>query len=53
MGRLPSRELFKLARDCDDNGILLQAHHTAWPTGWLRGKLADAIAHIDGRDGPL
>src|SRR5262249_13386628 len=35
------------ARDCNDDDILLQAHHTAWPTGWVRGKLADAIAHID------
>jgi predicted ATPase len=42
-----SHELFKIARACNDDDILLQAHHTAWPTGWLRGKLADAIAHID------
>jgi predicted ATPase len=42
-----SHELFKIARDCNDDDILLQAHHTAWPTGWVRGKLADAIAHID------
>jgi class 3 adenylate cyclase/predicted ATPase len=42
-----SHELFKIARDCNDDDILLQAHHTAWPTGWIRGKLADAVAHID------
>jgi class 3 adenylate cyclase/predicted ATPase len=42
-----SHELFKIARDCNDDDILLQAHHTAWPTGWMRGNLADAIAHID------
>jgi class 3 adenylate cyclase/predicted ATPase len=42
-----SHELFKIARDGNDDDILLQAHHTAWPTGWVRGKLADAIAHID------
>jgi class 3 adenylate cyclase/predicted ATPase len=42
-----SHELFKIARDCNDDDILMQAHHTAWPTGWVRGKLADAIAHID------
>jgi class 3 adenylate cyclase/predicted ATPase len=42
-----SHELFKIARDYRDNEILLQAHHTAWPTHWVRGKQADAIAHID------
>ena len=42
-----SHKLFKIARDCNDDDIRLQAHHTAWPTGWVRGNLADAIAHID------
>jgi class 3 adenylate cyclase/tetratricopeptide (TPR) repeat protein len=42
-----SNELFNLARDLDDRDILLQAHHAAWPTRWVRGEFADAMAHID------
>jgi class 3 adenylate cyclase/predicted ATPase len=42
-----SNELFKIARDLNDPDILLQAHHAAWPAQWMRGKLADAAAHID------
>jgi class 3 adenylate cyclase/predicted ATPase len=42
-----SRELFKVARDSNDDDILLQAHHTTWPTQWMRGKFADAVGHID------
>jgi class 3 adenylate cyclase/predicted ATPase len=41
-----SDELFKIARDLNDRDIRLQAHHAAWPTRWLCGKLADAIEHI-------
>jgi class 3 adenylate cyclase/tetratricopeptide (TPR) repeat protein len=42
-----SGELFKMARELDNNDILLQAHHAAWPTRWMRGKYADAEGHID------
>jgi predicted ATPase len=42
-----SDELFKIARDLNDPDILLQAHHVAWPAQWMRGKLDNAVAHID------
>jgi predicted ATPase len=40
-------ELFTIARNVDDQNILLQAHHTAWPIRWLRGLHPDAIGHVD------
>jgi predicted ATPase len=40
-------ELFKIARNLADPGILLQAHHSAWPIRWFVGALTDANLHID------
>jgi tetratricopeptide (TPR) repeat protein len=40
-------ELFTIARNVDDQDILLQAHHTAWPIRWFRGLHRDAITHVD------
>jgi predicted ATPase len=42
-----SGELFEIARDLDDPDVLLQAHHAAWPTHWLRGTCRAAADHID------
>src|SRR5260370_23016518 len=42
-----SADLFRIARELDDPEILLQAHHTTWPTRWLRGLLAEASEHIE------
>ena len=41
------RRLFIIARDLDSAEVLLQAHHTAWPVRWSRGRLTDAVEHID------
>ena len=35
-----SGELFRIAGELDDPEVLLQAHHAAWPTRWLRGLFA-------------
>ena len=43
-----SGELFRIAGELDDAEVLLQAHHAAWPTRWLRGRFADAEEHIGG-----
>jgi class 3 adenylate cyclase/tetratricopeptide (TPR) repeat protein len=40
-------ELFNIARGLDDPGILLQAHHCAWPIRWFVGAFTDAKVHID------
>ena len=48
-----SGELFRIAGELDDPEILLQAHHAAWPTRWLRGRFADAEEHIGGGHVPL
>jgi class 3 adenylate cyclase/tetratricopeptide (TPR) repeat protein len=42
-----SEDLFRIARDLDSAEVLLQAHHTAWPVRWARGRLTDAVEHID------
>jgi len=42
-----SADLFRIARELDDPQILLQAHHCAWPTRWLRGQFAEAATHVD------
>lgn len=42
-----SADLFKIARELDDPEIMLQAHHTAWPARWVRGRLAEASEHIN------
>lgn len=41
-----SGELFRIARGLDDVDFLLQAHHAAWPTAYLRGRLGAAAEHI-------
>jgi class 3 adenylate cyclase/predicted ATPase len=41
-----SADLFRIARELDDPEILLQAHHSAWPTRCLRGLLMEASEHI-------
>ncbi|MGD9509682.1 MAG: AAA family ATPase [Geminicoccaceae bacterium] len=41
-----SGELFRIADELDDPEVLLQAHHAAWPTRWLRGLFAGAEEHI-------
>ena len=40
-------ELFTTANTTRENGLILQAHHAAWPTFWVTGFLADALRHID------
>jgi len=42
-----SSDLFRIARELNSPGVLLQAHHAAWPVDWVRGSLASAAAHID------
>jgi predicted ATPase len=39
--------LEKIARELDDPEILIEAHHAAWTTDWLRCRLAEGRAHID------
>jgi predicted ATPase len=40
-------ELFSIARGQDDPGLLLQAHHAAWPLEWVFGDLGIAHKHAD------
>jgi len=40
-------ELFRVAKELDDPELLLQAHHAAWPTHFLRGSPANAREHIE------
>lgn len=40
-------ELFQVAQSLHDPDLLLQAHHTAWPTPMLRGTFAPAYEHIE------
>jgi predicted ATPase/class 3 adenylate cyclase len=42
-----SDELFRIAQELEDPELLLQAHHSAWPTCYLGGRLAKASEHID------
>jgi len=35
-----------MAGQLEDRGILLQAHHCAWPTFWRRGGFLQASEHI-------
>jgi predicted ATPase len=42
-----SADLFRIARELDDPELLLQAHHSAWPTLWHRGSFEQASKHID------
>ncbi len=42
-----SQELFGVARALGDDGLLLQAHHSAWPLKWQQGNFAQAQEHVD------
>jgi predicted ATPase len=42
-----TKELFSIARSQDDPGLLLQAHHAAWPIEWIFGDLNIAHGHAD------
>jgi predicted ATPase len=42
-----SQELFGVARELRDDGLLLQAHHSAWPLSRMQGNFAQAQEHID------
>jgi hypothetical protein len=42
-----SADLFRIARKLDDPQIMLQAHHTAWPARFVRGRLAEASDHTN------
>jgi class 3 adenylate cyclase/predicted ATPase len=42
-----SSELFRIARELNDSEVLLQAHHAAWPTRFLRGLPAEASEHMN------
>jgi len=42
-----SQELFGVARELGDEGLLLQAHHSAWPLKWQQGNFAQAQEHVD------
>jgi predicted ATPase len=42
-----STDLFRIARELNDHGIMLQAHHCAWPVRWHRGQFAQACEHCD------
>ena len=41
-----SDKLFRVAGELKDPEILLQAHHAAWPTCFLRGRFSIAAGHI-------
>ncbi len=41
------QELFRVARALNDPDLLLQAHHTAWPTPMFCGDFATAYGHIE------
>lgn len=38
-------DLFRIAQDQDDSGLVLQAHHAAWSTVLAKGDLAGARRH--------
>jgi hypothetical protein len=46
-------ELFSIARSHDDPGLLLQAHHAAWPTELAFGDLRTAHEHTERGIAPL
>jgi class 3 adenylate cyclase/predicted ATPase len=45
-GDAASQELFDVARRLGDDGLLLQAHHSAWALHWMRGDFAQAREHV-------
>ncbi len=42
-----THELFDVAGATRDEGLLLQAHHAAWPTRMLRGDFEVSSEHVD------
>jgi len=42
-----SRDLFRIARELGDEEVLLQAHHSAWATEFILGRLREAAEHVD------
>ena len=42
-----SKQLFSIASELEDPEVLLQAHHAAWPTCFLRGRFTIAAGHIE------
>lgn len=42
-----SKKLFRIASELEDPDVLLQAHHAAWPTCFLRGRFTIAAGHIE------
>jgi class 3 adenylate cyclase len=41
-----SNDLRRIGREVGDDEIILQAHHTSWPTRWTRGLFAEAMQEI-------
>jgi class 3 adenylate cyclase/predicted ATPase len=39
-------DMFRVAKDLNDNGLLLQAHHSAWATLIWRGELGPCRDHV-------
>jgi predicted ATPase/class 3 adenylate cyclase len=42
-----TQELFEIGHSLGDHGLLLQAHHSAWPTSAYRGQFTTAIHHVE------
>jgi predicted ATPase len=43
-----TQELFEIGNSTGDHDLLLQAHHSAWPTSAYDGDFTTAIHHIEG-----
>src|SRR3984893_11753718 len=43
-----SDKLLQVTARANDDGLRLQAHHSAWTTRWVSGELAEAYAHTRG-----
>jgi predicted ATPase len=43
-----TQELFEFAKQRDDDGFLLQAHHAAWTTPFFTGDFAEVRDHVEG-----
>jgi predicted ATPase len=44
--RALTQELFEFAKQRDDDGFLLQAHHAAWTTPFFTGNFAEVRNHV-------
>jgi class 3 adenylate cyclase/predicted ATPase len=47
LARPLSERLLRVAGDAVDDGLLLQAHHSAWTTSWFSGDPAKAHEHAE------